>query len=206
MTTGTRRFGQYSGVASPVARLEVTMPAHDRVVLPEFHVLYEEHFDLVWHTARRLGVPEASIDDVMQDVFLILHRRRDEYDGQTPVRRWILGMTIRVVSDHRRRYRRKDARCVPQPADSNGDVLLPSDRPTPSAAVEIDEQVRLLDELLGQLPHDLREVLVLSELEEMTAPEIGQLLGVNVNTIYTRLRTARQQFEKLHARHQRRGQ
>lgn len=204
MTTGAGPLGQYGGVTSSVARLEIAVPAPERLALPAFDVLYDEHFDLVWRTARRLGVPEASADDVVQDVFLVLHRRLAEYDGRTPVKRWILGMTVRVVADHRRRYRRKDAPCVPQPADSDGNVLLASNRPPPSAEIEQQEQVRLLEQLLGELSEEKREVLVLSELEEMTVPEIAELLGANVNTIYTRLRVARQEFEKLYARHQRR--
>ena len=47
----------------------------------DFEALYEEHFSFVWRTARRLGVPERAADDVVQDVFLVLHRRLDDYDG-----------------------------------------------------------------------------------------------------------------------------
>jgi len=194
-------------VTSSVARLEIASapaPTGDSIALPAFAEIYDGHFDLVWRTARRLGVPEASADDVVQDVFLVLHRKLNEYDGQTPLRRWILGMTVRVVADHRRRYRRKDAPCIPAPADSDGNVLLASTQRPPSVDVEIDEQMRLLEQLLSQLTEEKREVLVLSELEEMTVPEIAELLGANVNTIYARLRTARQEFERLYARHQRR--
>jgi RNA polymerase sigma-70 factor (ECF subfamily) len=172
-------------------------------VLPPFPVLYEEHFELVWRTARRLGIPEPSADDVVQDVFLVLHRRLAEYDGR-PVKRWILGITFHVVADYRRRYWRKDAPCVPQPADSDGDVLLASTAPGPSAEAEQYEQIRLLEHLLSQMAEDRREVLVLAELEELSVPEIAELLGANVNTVYTRLRSARQEFEKLFARHERR--
>lgn len=205
MSTGLPGLGQYPSVTSSVARLEIGLPAHaDKTALPPFAAIYDEHFDLVWRTARRLGVPEASADDVVQDVFLVLHRKAGEYDGHTPVKRWILGMTVRVVADHRRRYRRKDAPCVPAPADSDGNVMLASNQRTPSADAELEEQMRLLEQLLAQLPEEKREVLVLSELEEMTVPEIAEMLGANVNTIYARLRTARQEFERLYARHQRR--
>jgi RNA polymerase sigma-70 factor (ECF subfamily) len=209
LSTGLPGLGQYPSVTSSVARLEIAVPAGRpaggaALVLPPFAEIYDEHFDLVWRTARRLGVPEASADDVVQDVFLVLHRKVGEYDGRTPVKRWILGMTVRVVADHRRRYRRKDAPCVPAPADSEGDIVLASNARGPSVDAEIDEQMRLLEQLLSQLSEEKREVLVLSELEEMTVPEIAEMLGANVNTIYARLRTARQEFERLYARHQRR--
>lgn len=205
MSTGLPGLGQYPPVTSSVARLEIGDPAPAaRAALPPFAAIYDENFDLVWRTARRLGVPDASADDVVQDVFLVLHRKLEEYDPRAPMKRWLLGITVRVVADHRRRYRRKDAPCVPAPADSDGNVMLASNDRAPSADLEIEEQLRLLEALLGQLSEEKREVLVLSELEEMTAPEIAEMLGANVNTVYARLRTARQDFERLYARHQRR--
>lgn len=170
-----------------------------------FDKIYEEFFDFVWRTARRLGTPEAAAADVVQDVFLVLHRKLGDYDGLTPVKRWLLGITVRVVSDHRRRFRRKDAHCVPPPADSAGDLLLASTAPAPSARVEQSEAIELLERLLGELDKDKREVLVLAQLEEMSAPEIAELLGINVNTIYARLRAARREFETVYARHRARA-
>ena len=166
-----------------------------------FEATYEEHFAFVWRTARRLGVPEASAEDVVQDAFLVLHRRLAEYDGTTPIKRWLTGIVVRVVSDHRRRWKRKEAPCVPHAADSNGDVLLASEQPPPSAEIEQAQGMRLLEQLLAELDESKREVLILTELEEMTAPEIAEFLGVNLNTVYARIRAARSDFEAAHARY-----
>lgn len=166
---------------------------------PSFEAIYEEHFDFVWRTARRLGVPENATDDVVQDTFLVLHRRLAEYDGVTPMKRWLMGMTARVVADHRRRWRRKEAQCVPHPAES--ERALPAHGPAPSTKVEQAEAVQLLGALLDELDDDKREVLILVELEEMTVPEVAEHLGANVNTIYTRLRSARRDFDAAYARH-----
>jgi len=169
-----------------------------------FDAVYEEHFDFVWRMARRLGVPESAADDVVQDTFVVLHRRLSEYDGETPIRRWLVGILGRVVSDHRRRYRRKEAPCVPHPEES--ERALPSTAPAPSAEAEQSEAVRLLDALLAEIDEDKREVLVLTQLEEMTVPEIAELLGANVNTIYARLRAARRDFDAAYARHRARNE
>lgn len=168
-------------------------------MLPSFDAVYDEHFDFVWRMARRLGVPESAADDVVQDTFVVLHRRLPEYDGETPIRRWLAGMLTRVVADHRRHYRRKDAACVPHPEES--DRALPSSAPPPSADAEQSEAVRLLDTLLAEIDEDKREVLVLAQLEEMTVPEIAELLGANVNTVYARLRSARRDFDAAYARY-----
>lgn len=205
MSTGALPSGQYGGVTSSVAHLPIAAAPAPAPRLA-FAEVYEGHFDLVWRTARRLGVPEDAVDDVVQDAFLVLHRRLDEYDGITPVKAWILGITARVVSEHRRRFRRKQAPCVPHAADSDGNVLLAASNPPPSADVERTERVELLDRLLAQLDEDKREVLVLAQLEEMSAPEIADLLGANLNTVYARLRAARRDFDAAYARHRARNE
>lgn len=228
MSTEAATAGQYGGVTSSVARLALAAatdcgreasPRPPLVVVdaapglkaaalavaataaarPAFDAIYEEHFDFVWRMARRLGVPESSADDVVQDTFVVLHRRLSEYDGETPMRRWLAGILSRVVSDHRRRYRRKDAPCVPHPEES--ERALPSSAPPPSAEAEQSEAVRLLDALLAEIDEDKREVLVLAQLEELTVPEIAELLGANVNTVYARLRAARRDFDEVYTRH-----
>jgi len=221
LSTDATGAGQYGAVTSSVARLALAAPSGrdpaaapvvraSRPVLvaavptPAFDAVYEEHFDFVWRTARRLGVPESAADDVVQDTFVVLHRRLAEYDGETPIRRWLAGILSRVVADHRRRYRRKDAACVPHPEES--ERALPSSAPPPSAEAEQSEEVRLLDALLAELDEDKREVLVLAQLEEMTVPEIAELLGANVNTVYARLRTARREFDAAYARHRARSE
>jgi RNA polymerase sigma-70 factor (ECF subfamily) len=171
----------------------------------DFDALYEDHFGLVWRTARRLGVPTAAADDVVQDVFLVVHRRLGDYDGQTPPKRWLLGITTKVVADHRRTYWRKDSRVVPHEVDRDGVETHVSLRPAPNEEAEQSEALRLVSSLLDEIDADKREVLVLSQFEEMSAPEIAELLGLNVNTVSARLRAARQAFDAAYARHRARS-
>ena len=60
---------------------------------------------------------------------------------------------------------------------------------------------RVLEHLLDALDDDKREVFVLAELEQMSAPEIAEALEMNLNTVYSRLRVARQEFDEALARH-----
>jgi RNA polymerase sigma-70 factor, ECF subfamily len=213
LSTGAVRSGQWSGVTTSVARLALAAPLGHRAdapapaapARPSFDEIYEAHFDLVWRTARRLGVPESAAPDVVQDTFLVLHRRFADYDGTTPMRAWLLGIALRVVADHRRRFRRKEAPCVPHAADSQGDVAMAASGPRPNEEAEQAETVRLLEQLLAELDKDKREVLVLAQLEEMSVPEIAHALGVNVNTVYARLRAAKRDFDAAYARHRARG-
>jgi RNA polymerase sigma-70 factor (ECF subfamily) len=154
---------------------------------PHFAEVYETHFDFVWRSARRLGVPEAGLDDVVQDVFVTVYRRLGEFEGRSQLRTWIFGILRHTVGDLRRSQRRK-------PTEALGDE--PSDaRPGPHEHAVRDESTQLLSRLLAELDDDQREVFVLAELEQMSAPEIASAIDVNVNTVYSRLRAARQGFE-----------
>ncbi len=200
--------GQYGGVGpSSVERMAI---AHaegprasasllERAAPLDFEAVYEETVAMVWRSARRMGVPAASLEDVVQDVFLVVHRHLPEYDGRASARSWIYGIVVRVVADHRRRYRRKEAHNGPLGEGEGGEERFASSHPPPCAMAEQAEAVRLLDRLLMALDEDKREVLVLAQLEEMSVPEIAACLGANVNTIYSRLRAARHELEAAYA-------
>jgi RNA polymerase sigma-70 factor (ECF subfamily) len=158
--------------------------------------LYDEHVDFVWRMVSRLGVQPASVEDAVQEVFLTLHRRRAEFRGGSSVRTWIGGIAVRVARDHRRAADRHDARltALQGPAREPGDPLqLASDA----------QALALVLTILESLDEDQRTAFVLVELEEMTAVEVGDIVGVSPNTVSSRLRLARKRFNELLAAHQR---
>jgi RNA polymerase sigma-70 factor (ECF subfamily) len=171
----------------------------------DFDAVYEEYFDFVWRTARRLGVPDASAEDVAQDVFLVVHRRQADYEPRTPIKYWVFGIVSRVVADHRRTYWRKEARNLPLEVDLDGGETHPATGPTPNEQAEHAEAFRLVVRLLDELDSEKREVMVLAQFEEMSAVEIAECLGLNVNTVYGRLRAARQAFDAAYVRHRARA-
>ena len=205
MSTEAARLGQYPTSPLEAARshTEPSSPAGPcPAVKPlDFDAIYEEYFAFAWRTARRMGVPESAAEDVVQNAFLILHRRLGDYDGHTPVRAWLLGIVAHVVADARRTFRRKDARCVPHDVDRDGAETAESPGATPLEKAEQAEALQLVVSLLEELDPDKREVLVLAQLEELSVPEIADCLGLNVNTVYARLRAARLAFDAAHARY-----
>ena len=161
---------------------------------PPFEAIYQQHFDFVWRLVRRFGTPDASVDDVVQDVFLVVHRQLPGFEGRSSLRTWLYGITRRVVSDHRkRRHRRRETAMDEAPA-------MEAPRGDPEVSAQQTQAVALLHQLLEGLPEDQREVFVLSELEQMSAPEIVELTGAKLNTVYSRLRLARSAFERGLAR------
>jgi RNA polymerase sigma-70 factor (ECF subfamily) len=140
-----------------------------------------------------LGVPFGAVEDVLQEVFLVVYRRLPEFEERTSVRAWLSAILIRVVRAHRRKGRWTD----PATHLLEPDSLTDTHSPSPLAAAERDEAVRELYAILLRMNEERREVLVLSELEELTVPEIALALQVNVNTVAWRLRKAKQEFERM---------
>ncbi|MEM1033610.1 MAG: sigma-70 family RNA polymerase sigma factor [Myxococcota bacterium] len=161
-----------------------------------FEAVYREHFDFTWRLLRGMGVAESAMEDVAQEVFVVVLRRLPEFDARRgSVRSWIVQVAIRNAANHRRRRRRKGAEPLPE------HMVAPGPSPADHAGHR-----RALDEALAvmeSLEEPLRVVLVLSQLEQMTAPEIATVLDLKVNTVSSRLRRARQKFAA--ALRQRRG-
>jgi RNA polymerase sigma-70 factor (ECF subfamily) len=157
--------------------------------------VYDAHFDFVWRSLLRLGVPLEAVDDAVQDVFLVAHRRLSEFEQRSAIRTWLFGIALRVAQEHARRRRKHGA---PREVDAE----LPDERaPDPLEQAARSEAKSLLYALLAQLDEQKRTAFILSEIEGMSVPEIAAGLGVNVNTLTSRLRAARKQFEAALARH-----
>jgi RNA polymerase sigma-70 factor, ECF subfamily len=150
----------------------------------DLSALYAAHARVVWRTLARLGVSEASIEDAVQEVFLTAYQHRADFEGRSAVSTWLLGIAVRVAANARRSQDRQGF-VVPL------SVELPSDARGLDEALERRRRLFELDQVLRQLPDAQREVVVLMELEQLSAPEVAEVLSVNVNTIYSRLRLGR---------------
>lgn len=157
--------------------------------------IYREHYDFVRRTLRYLGVPDTRVLDAVQDVFIVVLRRLEDFEGRSALKTWLFGIAMRVAHGDRRRHGR------PVPADlavfqSGPSITAPDD------ALARRQAADLLAGILLNLDEDQRAVFVLAEVEQMSAPEIAAALDVKINTVYSRLRLGRKKFERALARHQ----
>lgn len=164
--------------------------------------VYRQHHDLVWRSIRALGVDAALADDATQDVFMVVHRRIRDYDGRTPVRRWVLGIARNVALKYRERSSRSAARL----RSLAGEDEAPRAQPrvvdlSAEDALARREAAGVVERFVEGLDPDKRAVFVLCEVEGLSAPEVSGVLGIKLNTVYSRLRVARQKFEQAIARH-----
>lgn len=163
-----------------------------------FDSVYADTVVFVWRAARRLGVDGAALDDVCQEVFVAVHKNLPEFAGSGSIKTWVFGILRNSV----RMYRRGIARKEP-PGRTRWSVVdaeqLGSPDKSPYELVSSAQALRIAHEILESLAEEKREVFVLVELEQWSVVDTAEALGVNVNTVSTRLRAARKEF--AHAAH-----
>lgn len=186
-----------AGSADVLARTAETQSAS----VHDWSAFYDEHFDFVWRSLRRLGVPEAALDDAAQEVFLVAFRREAEFEGRSSLRTWLFGIAWNRARELLRGARRRPEEPLPD--------VLPAAPQADQEQIAIErEALRFAYRVLDELAPERRAVLVMVDVEEMTAVEIAKILEIPVNTVYSRIRLARRDFEaslqRCRAREQRR--
>lgn len=172
------------GVPSSVAHSAQTL---------DFGSIFMANHAFVCRSLSYFGVGAANVEDLAQEVFLVLHRRLEDFDRGQDLRSWLFGIARRVAQTHRRGTARAERKLRVVPAAEPG--------PAPDEVVARNEEIEMVDRFITSLPDKLRDVFVLSEVEGMPAPEIASALDLKVNTVYSRIRLARERFGRALTRH-----
>ena len=154
---------------------------------PRLSRLVQEQFGFVWRLLRRVGVPESDADDAAQQVFIAVSRRiADIRPGSE--RAFLFSTALHVGSRTRRARARKRE-------ELSAEIDVPPDSsPSPEELVDRRRAREMLDELLEEMPLELRVVFVLYEIEQLNSAEISEIVGVPLGTVASRLRRAREDF------------
>jgi RNA polymerase sigma-70 factor (ECF subfamily) len=157
--------------------------------------LFEEHAAFVARTLRRLGVPDADIEDALQDVFMVAQSKLDVIEAGKEQ-----GFLFAITRSRASSVRRSISRTIRRiDLAREGEERVES-APDSGDRAEKEHARTILDKVLDELTVDLRTVLVLHELEELELTAIAELLEVPVGTVTSRLRRAREKFEVQAAR------
>jgi RNA polymerase sigma-70 factor (ECF subfamily) len=169
----------------------LSQPARQAAAAHELNIeeLYGEHAPFLARVLRRLTGPGPHVDDLLQDTFLIAHRKRASFAGRSQVRTWLYGIAMRLASRHHRsarRFSRFKEVLSREPEQSQA--------PGPDDALDRKQKSALVEQALAKLSFKHREVFVLYEIEELSGREISELLDVPEGTVWTRLHHARSRF------------
>ncbi|MEE9386560.1 MAG: sigma-70 family RNA polymerase sigma factor [Nannocystaceae bacterium] len=166
-------------------------------------MLYRQQYGFVWRVLRSLGVPAASTDDACQDVFMVVHRRIQDFDGRGAIRSWLYGIARNVAKRSATKHALRNSR---ERGSDPGNEALGATHERPEDYDRRIDANEFVARFLATLKPSQRAVFVAAEIEGMTAPEIRDAMGGSLDTVYSRLRLARRHFatarQRYHAREQ----
>jgi RNA polymerase sigma-70 factor (ECF subfamily) len=159
--------------------------------------LVDDHFDFVWRMLRRMGLPAPDADDAAQQVFLLACTKQDQIRRGSE-RSFLYGCALNWSARYRSNLKKRVSHI--DLGDSEQELAAPG-MTDPEALLSAHQSRAILDQILEQLPLELRTTLVLYELEQMTSQEIADLAGIPRGTVASRLRKAREEFERIAKRY-----
>jgi len=156
--------------------------------------LFVEHAEFVSSFLHRLGVPDPDVDDMVQEVFMVAHRKGGFVPGAAHPRTWLGAIAVRLAASERRaRARSREA------PDETSVSAARSVSGSPQGAAEVAESLTRVQRALDRLDLDHRAVFVLYEIEGQACTDIAVALGLPVGTVYSRLHHARRRFQEAYA-------
>jgi RNA polymerase sigma-70 factor, ECF subfamily len=164
--------------------------------------VYADHFRYVYRCVRALGVREEVIDDAVHDVFLVVQQKLPEFDGRYALTTWLYAIALRIARRNRTDAAKHARRFATEPSAGTGSADDETHDLVSTAAslrdvegeLETEERLAIARRALEALDDDKREAFVLAHVEQMSAPEIVEITGLPLNTVYSRIRAARLLF------------
>jgi RNA polymerase sigma-70 factor (ECF subfamily) len=186
----TLPFERHDGHPSTAEKLRDQPATGDaRQTLPS---LYRAWFTPVVQWLRALGAPQADLEDLAQEVFLVTGRRLGDFDGRNTAG-WLYRIACGQLRQHRRRFWFQAL--APRGEQILDEVL--DDRPSALAEVDTAQRLERLARILGPMSENRRSVFLLRAIEGYRIDEISVLLEIPINTVKTRLHRARKDFARL---------
>jgi RNA polymerase sigma-70 factor (ECF subfamily) len=171
------------GIEAAVEGARAAMP-------PDLLSIHDQHAEFVWLSLQRLGVRVDDVEDLLQEVFLVVHRRLDSFDRSARMTTWLFGICMRVVSGYRRRAFRRHEQLAAHVPERAADL----DKSPEEAAIAQQGRERL-HAVLDAMDLEKRAIFVMYELDELSCEAIAEMLSVPVGTVHSRLHAARKAFQ-----------
>jgi RNA polymerase sigma-70 factor (ECF subfamily) len=156
--------------------------------VPPFAEVFRTYSAFVWRVLLRLGVAEADVDDVAQEVFLGIHRNLPRFEGRCSLRTWVYGICHRRAVDYRRRASVRPELYSEDPPEQRVDA-------SQERGLQLSQARQQLAQVLDALDEEKRVVFVLFDIEGVSMDEVAEIVGCPLQTAYSRLYAARRKVE-----------
>jgi RNA polymerase sigma-70 factor, ECF subfamily len=179
----------HSALEMPLS-LEAVQP-HPAAARLDAISIHDRYAEFVWLTLQRLGVRDADTEDLLQEVFVVVHRRLNSFDGSARMTTWLFGICLRLAAAYHRRAFRRRERTVAQVPDQAA-----PEAENPENALAIRQAQERLRAALDLMDLEKRAIFVMFEIDEVPCASIAEMLSIPVGTVYSRLHAARKAFAR----------
>lgn len=182
--------------ASPATDRRPEKPSTQTRSAKDFDTLYRDHVDLMYRFAHRLCGETEAAKDLVQETFLNAYRGLDRFRGDAQISTWLYTIASRACLRMRRKRKGAPERelsleeFIPT-SDGEFRLQIPIDGLSPEAALHNKQLREALDTAINQLPKKYKMVLVLRDMEGVSAKEVGTIMGLNERAVKSRLHRAR---------------
>lgn len=155
-----------------------------------FEEIYRATSSFVYNTAFQVTRNKEDAEEVTQDVFLKVHKELGRFEFRSSLRTWIYRIAVNLAINAYKKSKRRDSR--KSEFDENIEVADSRSRADDGAMRE--EDAKLINSILDTLSPDQRTCVVLRNMEGLSYQEIADALKININTVRTRLKRARERM------------
>lgn len=156
--------------------------------------LYQDNFPSLLRHVTYMVMDSAVAEDLVQEAFAIAFANIEKYDPRSPFSAWVRGIAHNLVRKHWRKHRRRDRAHARL---RSGESAADSRQGPVAARIDLERQADALAEALDQLPGNLREAFVLSDIQELGAAEGAAILGISAGNFRVRASRARARLREL---------
>jgi RNA polymerase sigma-70 factor (ECF subfamily) len=178
-------------------------PAAEKLT-PE--VVFRDYAPRIYNLARRMLGNDADAEDVTQDVLLQVVRKLDTFRGDAQISTWLHRVTVNAALAHREKRATRQRREAADPAEELLETAAPETAVrrwsvAPDEPVLAAEQQEVIERAINELPEPFRDVYLLADVEGLPNADIGEMLGLSVAAVKSRLHRARMRMRDLLAPH-----
>ena len=154
-----------------------------------FEIIYKQYGGVVYTLAFRICARHEDAEEITQDVFVRIHRKLGEFQFASSLKTWIYRIAVNTAINHVKKYAKHEKKVENYPLSNVNPYMV-----TAETNIEAKEKADNIQQLFNLLNEDQRACLYLRSVEQMSYAEIAETLDININTVRTRIKRAREKL------------
>lgn len=154
-----------------------------------FEMIYKAASSFVYNVALRITYNKEDAEEVTQEVFLIMHSKLKQFRGESSLKTWVYRVAVNCAINFARKTKSQKNSSV-----EYEEHLAPRVDADVHKEIEKEDRDRAVDKILGSLNEEQRTCVILRNIEGLSYEQIAETLQININTVRSRLKRAREKI------------